>query len=87
MILNCIIMLVSFCGVANLKGAQGCVPPSKYTPPTAQNVLNFMQFFAKFGKIICWRPPRRVAPPPTGNPGSAPAIDWKFTFPVNQHVN
>ena len=41
-------------------------------PPTAQNFLNFMQFFAKFGKIICWRPPRRVGAPPTGDPGSAP---------------
>ena len=26
-------------------------------PPTAQNVLNFMQFFGKFGKIICWYHP------------------------------
>ena len=42
------------------------------SPPTVQNFLNFMQFFAKFGKIICWRPPRGLAPPPSGNPGSAP---------------
>ena len=42
--------------------------------PTAQNFLNFMQFFAKFGKIICWRPPGGLAPPPTGNPLSAPAM-------------
>ena len=41
-------------------------------PPTAQNFLNFMQFFAKFGKITCWRPPGGLAPPPMGNPGSAP---------------
>ena len=26
-------------------------------PPTAQNFLNLMQFFTKFGKIICWRLP------------------------------
>ena len=32
-------------------------------PPTAPNFLNFMQFFAKFGKIICWRPPWRVGAP------------------------
>ena len=35
-------------------------------PPTAQNFLNFMQFFAKFGKIICWRPPWRVGAPSYG---------------------
>ena len=41
--------------------------------PTTQNFLNFMQFFAKFGEIICWRsPPGGLMPPPTGNPGSAP---------------
>ena len=39
-----------------LAGADlGGVPPDA-PPPTAQNFLNFMQFFAKFGKIICWRP-------------------------------
>ena len=44
-------------------------------PPTAQNFLNFMQFFGNFGKIICWSPlPGGLAPPPTGNPVSAPAI-------------
>ena len=42
-------------------------------PPTAQNLLIFMQFLQKFGKIVCWHPtPRGLAPPPTGNPGSAP---------------
>ena len=41
--------------------------------PTAQNFFNFMQFFAKFGKFICWRLPGGLAPPPTGNTGSAPA--------------
>ena len=41
----------------------------------AQKFLNFMQFFGKFGKIICWHPPGGLAPPPTGNPGSAPALD------------
>ena len=36
-------------------------------PPTAQNFLNFMQFSAKFGKIICWRPLLRgILDPPLG---------------------
>ena len=26
-------------------------------PPMAQNFLDFMQFFGKFDKIVCWRPP------------------------------
>ena len=25
-------------------------------PPTAQNFLDFMQFWGKFHKIVCWRP-------------------------------
>ena len=41
-------------------------------PPTAQNFLNFMQFFTKFGKNHMLAPPLGgLAPPPTGNPGSA----------------
>ena len=43
---------------------------TRHFPPMAQNFLNFMQFFVKFGKIICWRPAGGLAPPPTGNPGS-----------------
>ena len=43
-------------------------------PPTVQNFLDFMHLFRKiWQKSICWRPPRGLAPPPTGNPGSAPA--------------
>ena len=38
----------------------------KRPPPTAHNFLNFMQFFTKFGKIICWRPPWRVGAPSYG---------------------
>ena len=30
--------------------------------------------FGKFDKIFCWRPPSGSALPPTGNPGSAPAM-------------
>ena len=40
--------------------------------PTAQNVLNFMQFFGKFGNFVCPPTPGKLAPPPTENPGSAP---------------
>ena len=33
-------------------------PPPPWPPsPMAHNFLNFTQFFAKFGKIICWPPP------------------------------
>ena len=38
-----------------------------------QNVLNSMQCFRNFAKIICSRPPGGSAPPPAGNPGSAPS--------------
>ena len=38
--------------VANLGGAH----PAR-GPPTAQNFLDFMQFFGKFDKIVCWHPP------------------------------
>ena len=31
--------------------------PARPPPPTVQNFLDFMQFFGKFDKIICWRPP------------------------------
>ena len=40
-------------------------------PPGGPNSFNFMQFSGKIGKIICWRPPGELAPPPRGNPGSA----------------
>ena len=39
--------------------------------PQGPNPFNFMQFLVKFGKIVCWRPPGELAPPPRGNPGSA----------------
>ena len=35
--------------VADLGGTQ-------HTPPMAQNFLDFMQFFGKFNKIVCWCP-------------------------------
>ena len=46
---------------------------SKWGAHTDQNFLNFMQFFRKFGKFVCWwSPPEGLAFPPTGNPGSTP---------------
>ena len=38
-------------------------------PPGSPNSLDFMQFLAKLGEIICWH--GGLAPPPGGNPGSA----------------
>ena len=53
--------------VADLGGARGTrIPPGP-------NSFNFMHVLGKFGKIICWCP-RRLAPPPQGNPGSATVI-------------
>ena len=48
-------------------------------PPGGPNSFNFMQFLGKFGKIICWRPPGELAPPPRGNPGSATAEPCNFS--------
>ena len=41
-----------------------------------------MQFLGKFGKIVCWNPPRELVPPPQENPGSATGMNksdirWK----------
>ena len=49
---------------------------------TDQNFLHFMQFFNKSGKFVYWRPPPGgLAPPPTGNPGSAPVSGCFRHFP------
>ena len=53
-------------------------------PPTAQNFLNFMQFFAKFGKTICWHPPEGWRPLLRGI--LDPPLEWKvlclnYTYP------
>ena len=45
--------------------------PSAPILTPARNVLNFMQFFGKIGKIVCWRP-AKLAPSPKENSGSAP---------------
>ena len=48
------LLLVLLDAVADLRGGGA---RSRRSPlPTAQNFLNFMYFFEKFGKIICWRP-------------------------------
>ena len=37
----------------------------------------FFQFYAVFGKIVCWRPHGELALPPRGNPGSAIVLYFK----------
>ena len=49
-------------------------------PPLDQNFLNFMQFFRKFDKIVCWHP-RRVGASSYGESGSAPEKDTLFSSP------
>ena len=56
------------------KGGAGDVPP-----PGNRIFFNFMQFSGNFNKILSWRPPWGLAPPPRGNPGSATAI-WVSIF-------
>ena len=47
-------------------------PKVKGGPPGSEpNSFNFMHVLRKFGNIVCWHPPGRLAPPPWGNPGSA----------------
>ena len=53
--------------VAILRGGPGALPP------TAQNVLNFMQFSENLAKP-------HVGVPSNGNPGSAPDIDLSNVF-------
>ena len=56
-------------------GSKGALPAR---PPPAQNFLNFMHFFGNFGQICMLAPPPGgLAPPPTGNPGSAPGTGNK----------
>ena len=42
-------------------------------PPPRPNSFNFMQFWGKFGKIVCWPPPQ-----PRGNPGSATGVSKQY---------
>ena len=48
--------------LTDLKGREGRPRP---------NSFNLMQFLGNFGKIICFRPPVGLAPPPRGNLASA----------------
>ena len=41
---------------------RSCQPPAPRASYFATN-FNFMQFLGKFGKIVCWCPPRRVGSP------------------------
>ena len=47
---------------------------ARHAPSGGPNSFNFMQFLGKFGKIVCWRPPGELEPPPRGNPGSATGV-------------
>ena len=58
-------------------------------PPMTQNVLNFMQFFGKFGKIVCYHPLAGQRPllcgildlPPGADPkGARNAHSWSNFF-------
>ena len=58
--------------VADLGGHPRNVPS-----PMGQNFLKLMWFFGNFCQNhMLAPPPRGLAPPPTGNPGSAPALDY-----------
>ena len=62
------------------RGAPGMPPPIH----TAQNVLNFMQFFWKIWQNrMLVPPPGRLPPPPTGNPGS----DTRLTNYVHVYLS
>ena len=52
-------------------GSKGDTKDARPPLPGGPNSFNFMQFLGKFGKIVCWRPLRELAPPPRGNTGSA----------------
>ena len=64
--------------VAGLRGAL----PAR-APTTAQNVLIFMQFLGKFGKIVCWHPLlRRILDPPLRPLGIHPQR-WPLKWAVH----
>ena len=51
-------------------------------PPPGPNSFNFMQFWGKFGKIVCWCPPWRVGAPSSGKSWIR---HWHMMYPP--HVN
>ena len=71
-------VLGGFCpGFSTQGGLQWLIYVVKFwmhTPPGGPNSFNFMQFLGKFGKIVCWRSPGELAPPPRGNRGSATGL-------------
>ena len=72
------------CGCGGGKGNTTvfeCVDLPLTAPPYGPNFYHFHAvFLGKFGKIVCWHPlARGLAPPPTGNPGSAPALSSRYT--------
>ena len=86
----CIHTLLAFGGKCS-GGFRGEHPRRTPPPPTAQKFLNFMQFFAKFGKIICWHPPWRIGAPNgeswirpwNGFPVLSLNILWKYAFELD----
>ena len=47
-------------------------------PPQGPKCLSIScSLLGNFGKIICWRPPGELAPPPRGNPGSATGLSYQ----------
>ena len=58
-------------------GFNGCGRDAR--PPGGPNSFKFMQFWGKFGKIVCWRPlPGEFVAPPQGNSGSVTGFCQKL---------
>ena len=67
--------------LADLRGGAGDAPP-----PMGAKISSFScSFRRKLTKIIGWRPPQELAPPPRGNPGSATAIAWSRPIAMHSH--
>ena len=68
--------------VADLGGARGARSP----PPGAQILSISCSFREKFDKIVCWRPPGELAPPPGEilDPSllTPPPLDPPMDYPV-----
>ena len=72
----------------DVPGTHGARTPPP--PPMAQNLLNFMQFFGKFGNFLCWRPLdgwrpllRGILDPPVGTHSTG--IHTCLSF-ISEHV-
>ena len=63
--------------VADLRRARGTCPPSP-----GSNSFNFMLFFGKFGKIVCWRPLEDWRPS-----GKSWIRYWRFHPVINGRIH